>query len=96
MSTMISKEEALKNIATNVERFMKKRGLNQNQLARLTGEKQPVISALLDGKHMPAGDRLARLAEALDVTMDMLVAPPPLQAPTHSFQNISENLSHAS
>jgi transcriptional regulator with XRE-family HTH domain len=94
MATMISKQEALNNISANLRRFMRKRGMTQVKLAQQTGDSQQVISALCNAKYSPAIDFMARVAEALDVTVDMLLAPPPAAPIQTTPQNISDNFSH--
>ena len=74
---MIQKKQAKRNLAANLARLLVAREMEQVQLAKLAGEKPMMISRAVRGKHMPAGDVLHRIAEALDVSIDRLLDPPP-------------------
>lgn len=54
-------------LAAKIEDAMKRRGLNQAQLARLMGKSQTVISEWLSGDRNFTVDTLADIEEALDV-----------------------------
>ena len=74
---MITDKDAKRNLVANLARLMENRDINQTQLAELT--KQPIntISRACRGENVPRGTVLARLAEALDVSIDRLLGPPP-------------------
>lgn len=74
---MITDEEAKDNLAANVLRLLESRQINQSELARLTGEPVMTISRVCRAQHIPLATVLARLAEALDVSIDRLLGPPP-------------------
>ena len=74
---MIKKQQAKENVAANLQRILDDRKLEQAQLAEMTGEKPMMISRVVRGLHMPAADVLARIAEALDVSVDRLLGDPP-------------------
>ena len=74
---MISPEDARSNIAANLQRILKERGLTQTRLAELTGQPLMTINYLVRGKQEPRIALLASVAEALDVSIDRLVGSPP-------------------
>jgi transcriptional regulator with XRE-family HTH domain len=77
MPTMIQDDEARDNIALNVRRLLDHRGLTQAELAEITRENEMMISRIVRGLFVPNVGTVARIAEALDVSMDRLVSPPP-------------------
>ncbi len=81
---MIDDKTAKANLAANVRRLLKARGLTQTRLAEMIDKPQSLVSRITDGRNMPGGTTLARIAEALDVSIDRLLAAPP--------ENISVNL----
>ena len=77
---MISDKKALRNIAENVSRLMG--GKSYSQVARDRSTKEwtaypATIRDIEQGIHMPGAGLLARLASALDVNTDDLLADPP-------------------
>ena len=76
MSTVITDTDAKANISANVRRLLDAKGMNQAKLATLTEESNARISLLINGKHLPSSAFLARLAEALGVSTDTLLARP--------------------
>lgn len=74
---MISDEEALENISTNLVLILQERGWRQRDLVRKTGESDNAISRIVRGLNMPGAGLLARIAEALHVNVDKLIGPPP-------------------
>lgn len=77
METVITDEKARQNIAANIRRLLEDRGWSQNELARRTGEYPTNISRVVRGVFAPQVGLFARIAEALDVSMDRLVSEPP-------------------
>ena len=75
MSTVITNDETKDRIGANVTRFMAERKMSQATLSRVTGESEMTISQVVRGKHVPNSAILHRIAEALQVKMDDLVAP---------------------
>jgi hypothetical protein len=76
MQEVLTDEQAQKNIAANVKRLRGSRSLGW--LARAV-ESYPInISRIEDATSMPGGGMLSRLAEALEVTVDDLLAAPPI------------------
>lgn len=79
MSTVITDEEALANIAANCKRL---RGeTSYSEIARkCTTDKwrcyPATIQQIESGRHLPGSGLLARLAEALGSTTDELLSPP--------------------
>lgn len=75
MCTVITNDEAKERIGANVTRFMGDRNMSQATLSRVTEESEMTISRVVRGKHVPNSALLHRLAEALQVTTDDLLAP---------------------
>ncbi len=73
---MITDKQTKSYLAENVSDLLDSRGWTQKQLADATGENQMMISRIVRGEHIPAASVLARIAEALDTTMDKLLEPP--------------------
>ena len=80
---MITDETALANISANVCRLMASRipPWTQADLARASGENEMKISRIIRCEQMSGTASLARIAEALDTTMDFL-----LKSPRKNFQ----------
>jgi len=74
---VLTDEDAKRNLTANLTRLMVQRQINQADLARLTGEPIMTISRVCRGQNVPRATVLARLAEALDVSIDRLLGPPP-------------------
>lgn len=92
---MTTDQEALKNVSANLRRILRDRAMTQAELARKTGDSQPAISQICTAKYVPGIGLVLRIAEALDVTVDRLLAPPPSPPVPHTAHNISENFSHS-
>lgn len=69
-------DELVQVFAENVRRHRLALGLSQRELADKLGVHPPYISDLERGKKTPQLGGLARLAEALDTTPDMLLVRP--------------------
>lgn len=63
-------------IAANVRRLLSARGLTQSDLCRLTGDNAMRVSYMIRGLTEPSASFLARVAEALGVKVDDLLADP--------------------
>jgi len=74
---VVTEHDARQNISENLRRILRDRGIKQTELAKMSGEPDMAISRLLRGQHTPTVTLLAHVAEALDVSMDRLVSPPP-------------------
>lgn len=72
---MITNDEAKERIGAHVSRFMADRKMSQATLSRVTEESEMTISRVVRGKHVPNSALLHRLAEALQVSTDDLLAP---------------------
>jgi transcriptional regulator with XRE-family HTH domain len=77
IETMIDEQQAVLNVADNLRRILDSRDWSQRDLARAVGEYDANISRVLHGKHAVRYTLLAKIAVALDVSMDRLVASPP-------------------
>ena len=71
---MLSDSEIRANLAANVRRLLHSRGLSQAELARLTRESEMNISRVVRGENVVRTGIVVRIAEALDVSIDRLVA----------------------
>jgi transcriptional regulator with XRE-family HTH domain len=76
MRTVISEEEALANAAANLARMMDDRGWTQLELAGRADVGQSTLSRLLRGIGMPGVAAMARIAEALDSSVERILAQP--------------------
>jgi len=74
---MLSDPQVTANLAANLARILKDRGLNQTDLARMTGDPLMTISRVVRGTNDVRSGVVARIAEALDVSADRLLGPPP-------------------
>ncbi|MBA3483044.1 MAG: helix-turn-helix domain-containing protein [Pirellulales bacterium] len=84
MSTVLTKDQALFNIAANITATLDRKGLTQGDVARAIQEEgeelqaaRMRVSRYATGKAMPDAVALARIAEALGVTTDFLLSTPP-------------------
>lgn len=75
MSTVITNDETRERIAVHLPKYMADRKMSQATLSRITGESEMTISQVVRGLHVPNSAILHRIAEALQVKMDDLVAP---------------------
>ena len=73
MSTVITPAEATANVGKNVERIIAARGMSQRDLAERSGIHEMTISRIIRGKNEPGIGAVARIAEALDVLVDVLL-----------------------
>jgi transcriptional regulator with XRE-family HTH domain len=74
MSTVITDEQAIKNLSQNLRRMLADREMSQAELARETGDSEMNVSRYVRGAVMPGAGALARLAEALHVPTDHLLS----------------------
>lgn len=74
MSTVITDDEARKNISANLRRLLKQRGWSQGELARRSQESAMNVSRIINGVNLPNAAILARLGEALEVSADFLIS----------------------
>jgi transcriptional regulator with XRE-family HTH domain len=76
MIAMLTIDEAKANISANVRRILKARGMTVMNLAKLTKEPQNSVYRVVRGDNEPGAVLLARIAEALDVSVDRLLSFP--------------------
>jgi len=70
-------------LGRRLKAFRERAGLSQNQLARLSGVPRPTISVLESGGQADLSlSNALRLADALNITVDMLSRGDPLQSDT--------------
>lgn len=72
-------------IARLVIRFRGKRGLTQEQLARLAGTSHSAISRIESGQHKTSVETLRRIAKALDVRLVVGFESGPVERPEHDL-----------
>lgn len=73
MSTVTDKD-AKDAVSRNVKARLAEKGWSQAQLARATGENEMTISFVCRGIHVPGVGLLSRIADALECTVDSLLA----------------------
>lgn len=73
---MITTEELKSYLAANLSRILAERGMTVYRLAKLTGEPQNTVYRIVRGENEPGSVLLARMAEALGVSVDSLLATP--------------------
>jgi transcriptional regulator with XRE-family HTH domain len=73
MIAVLDDNQAKLNIAANLSRLLDERGMTRYRLAQLTGENQSTLHDIIHGARLPKIGILARIAEALEVTIDDLV-----------------------
>jgi transcriptional regulator with XRE-family HTH domain len=73
MENVITDTEAKYIVAENVARLIAQRGWSQKKLADACGENKMMISRVVRAEHCPSVGLIARIAEALDVTLDELL-----------------------
>lgn len=73
MVAMLTDEDVKKNLSVNLRRLMRARGIRQTQIAETCGMTQPSVSRIVQGDYVPNVTTIARLAEALDTTVDFLL-----------------------
>ena len=77
---MVTDKDRMENLAANLRRLMELRppeGMTQKQLEAASGVPQETISRCLNAKSDPAVSVVARLADALDTSIDRLLSAPP-------------------
>ena len=62
-------------IATIVTRRRTEMGLSQTALAKIVGVSQPVIARVESAEHNPTLETLVRLANALDIELELTITP---------------------
>jgi transcriptional regulator with XRE-family HTH domain len=72
----LSDERIAQNIADNLHRLLRDRGINQSELARRAGISKMAVSRYLRLQIIPGSPALARMAHALCTTTDELVRDP--------------------
>jgi transcriptional regulator with XRE-family HTH domain len=76
MSTVISDEDAKRAISVNVKRLLDERDCSAYWLMKKLGLKEGTFYPVVNGEVLPSVAVTARIAEALDVTVDDLLAIP--------------------
>lgn len=72
---MLNDSEAKALIGFNVRRLLEQRGRTKYWLAKSISENESTVGRIANGIHCPGAGILARIAEALDVTIDELFSP---------------------
>lgn len=71
---MISDDESKEIVAENVNRLLRQQGHSRYWLAKETGEYQSRIGSICNAENCCSAATLARIAEALKVTVDELIS----------------------
>ena len=67
---LITRQEWMKMFAKKLRELMTEQGMNQNDLAAITGIKQSVISRYLSAKVCPTFCSVEKIARALECSVD--------------------------
>jgi len=86
---MQTDEEVKQNLAANILRILEARGWDQPMLAEATGEWLSTINRICRGENLPRVGVVSRIAEALDVSIDRLIAPPPSEPPSRRRKEVA-------
>lgn len=70
---MLKDSEAKSNVASNLKRLLGECGISQRELSRKTGDPIMTINDVVNGRTMPGAGILARIAEALSVSVDAIL-----------------------
>ena len=70
---MITTEQATTNVGRNVARLLRDRGMTQRQLSERSGIAEMTISRVIRGQNEPGIGVVAKIAESLDVLVDVLL-----------------------
>jgi XRE family transcriptional regulator, regulator of sulfur utilization len=81
-------------LASNVAVFRKKKGLSQNQLAALSQIPRSTVSYIESGTGNPSLANLARLASALQISIEELLSPPPANFKLVKAKDVPTQLRH--
>ena len=73
---VLTDEQTRQNIARNLQRILAARRISQRRLAEMTGEPVMNVSRAVRGENVVNVATIARIAEALDVSIDRLVLQP--------------------
>ena len=74
------------NLADNMRALREARGLSQQQMAQIAGVPRPTWAHLESGAANPTMTVLVRVASALQVRVDELIAPPRPAGPGDAFR----------
>lgn len=72
---MITDAELKRSLARNLKRNLKSQGITPYRLAKMVEEPQTSVYRIVRGENVPNAVLLARMAEALGVTIDSLLKP---------------------
>ena len=73
METMIDDDTLRANLAASLRWHLEDRGWAQSELAKRAGAKDMEISRIVRGQYLPNSGTLARIAEALGTSIDLLL-----------------------
>lgn len=74
---MLTDEQIKSNMSVNIRRLLAVRNWAQSDLAREADVREMMISLVVRGKSLPGIAIAARIAEALETSIDKLILPPP-------------------
>lgn len=75
MSTVLSDDEARRNVGANLSRLMGERELSTYKVAEAIGSSHTIINQYARGLKLPGSGALARLAEFFGVSTDWFLEP---------------------
>lgn len=73
---MLDDKTVQERLSANILHFLSMHKMTQQQLARKTGETDMFVSRIVRKIHIPNVAAMSRIAEALDVSVDQLLAEP--------------------
>lgn len=74
---MLTEAQAKQNVPANLCRILSDRKMTPRELSRRAQLSQSTVYAAYNGRNIPSAFVLRRIAEALDVSTDRLLDPPP-------------------
>lgn len=86
----MDRKTALKTISENVSRIIESSGVGVRELARNADVDPMVVSRLVNGTSLPGVDAVYRIAAALDVSVDTLLAKEPSKQSSNKEEKSSK------
>ncbi len=90
----IERSEKQEGIRMNLRKLREKAGLSQAELGNLVGLKQTTISQYESGAREPNLDLTQKIADVLDVSLDELVRPLPLQVESNEKEDLGQTIAN--
>lgn len=90
----IERSEKQGGISMNLKQLRERAGLSQVELGNLVGLKQTTISQYENGTREPNLDLTQKIADVLDVSLDELVRPVPLEVEDNDKENFGHTIAN--